>query len=163
MILWKSSLPYTLETWFLSGGPAILIAVMVWLNVSKRQDCLRDMENTLRTREDLEKLKNTINYNMKTAIIFIILFAVSMIVIIFYNKSQFPFNPYRAFITGNHFILLGIFSLIASQFSRVSEKKLKNLMVDSTDPLIGDTYRRWLKEWKQIRLQLSEVEEPGQE
>lgn len=157
--LWKGSLSYTIETWFLSLAPAIMIAVMLWLNVRKRRNCLKDLGNTLRTREHLKSLQETINYNMRSAIIFIILFAVAMVIIIFYNKHQFPFSPYRAFITGNHFMLLGIFSLIASQFSRISEKKLRNLTVDSTDPLIGDTYQRWLREWKQIRLTLSDIEE----
>ncbi len=157
--LWKGSLPHTLDTWFLSIGPAIMIAVMVWLNVRKRHDCLKDMGDTLRTREHLEKLKATINYNMKSAVIFSVLFTVSMAIIVFYSKSRYPFSPYRGFVMGNHFMLLGIFSLIGSQISRVSEKKLKRLKVDSTDPTIATTYQRWLKEWKGIRLKLSDIEE----
>ncbi len=157
--LWKSSLPYTLDTWFLSVGAGIMIAVMLWLNVRKRQDFIRETGGVLRTREHLKKLRDTIHYNMKSAIIFIVLFAVSMAIIIFYTKGRYPLSPSRAFVTGNHFMILGIFSLIASQISRVSEKKLKRLKVDSTDPVIETTYKRWLKEWRQVRLKLSDIEE----
>ena len=44
-----------------------------------------------------------------------------MAIIIFYTKGRYPLSPSRAFVTGNHFMILGIFSLIASQISRVSE------------------------------------------
>lgn len=119
-------------------------------SVSKIKAVLKETGGTIMSMSDLEIVKEVINLNMKLAIYYIVFYVMVIIVlgIMVLNKLLaqaililFPF---------------GVITLIIGLWGKRYENKIRNMEVKAGDPEIKETFERYLKEWKEPKIQLSE-------
>lgn len=117
----------------------------------KNMQVHRETNGVIRSQLDLDKTKEAINMGMRFAIIYIGVFVVFIVLLILAWRGGEPFlrGVLMMFIFGIVTLPLGI---IGKRF----EKKIRNMNVESDDPMIGQKFREYLKMWDQPRLQLPE-------
>jgi ABC-type bacteriocin/lantibiotic exporter with double-glycine peptidase domain len=130
-------------------GCSVGIALLFHLYaVSKIKFVLKETSGTIMSINDLELIKEVINLNMKLAIYYIVFYVMLIVVlgIMVMNKLfleviliLFPF---------------GVITLVIGLMGKKYENKIRNMEVKSGDPKIKETFERYLKEWKEPRLQL---------
>jgi glucan phosphoethanolaminetransferase (alkaline phosphatase superfamily) len=132
-------------------GCSVGIALIFHLySVSKIKFVLKETGGVIMSMNDLEMVKEVINLNMKLAIYYIIFYVILIIVL-----SIMVLNRLLAqaiFIL----FLFGVITLIIGLSGKTYENKIKNMEVKAGDPEIKKTFERYLKEWKEPRIQLSE-------
>jgi len=55
-----------------------------------------------------------------------------------------------------HFLIFGVATLPFGIWSKKVEDRFRAMKVECTDPSVETTFARWLVEWKQPRLRVSE-------
>lgn len=118
--------------------------------VSKIKFVLKETGGTIMSVNDLEMVKEVINLNMKLAIYYIVFYVMLIIVLgmLVLNKLLMQASIIL--------FLFGIITLIIGLWDKKYENKIRNMEVKSGDPEIDKTFERYLKEWSEPRLQLSE-------
>ncbi len=97
---------------------------------------------------DLETIKEVINLNMKLAVYYIVFFILLIVVlgVLVLNKL---FKEAALIL-----FLFGVITLIIGLWGKTYENKIRNMEVKTDDPEIRETFERYLKEWREPRLQL---------
>jgi glucan phosphoethanolaminetransferase (alkaline phosphatase superfamily) len=118
--------------------------------VSKIKFVLKETGGTIMSMNDLELVKEVINLNMKLAIYYIVFYVMLIIVlgILVLNKLIIEASIIL--------FLFGVITLFIGLWGKTYENKIKNMEVKAGDPEIKKTFERYLKEWKEPRIQLSE-------
>ncbi len=118
--------------------------------VSKIKTALKETGGVIMSMSDLEIIKEVINLNMKLAVYYIIFFIVLIIIlgVLALNKL---FKE-AAFIL----FLFGVITLIIGLWGKTYENKIRNMEVKTDDPEVKETFDKYLEEWGEPRLQLSE-------
>ncbi len=116
---------------------------------SKIKTVLRETNGIIMSMNDLEKVKEVINLNMKLAVYYIVFFVLLIIIlgVLALNKL---FKEAAIIL-----FLFGVITLIIGLLGKTYENKIRNMEVKTDNPEIKETFERYLKEWTEPRLQLS--------
>jgi len=104
----------------------------------------------IKTRQELELVKDVINLSMRLAIFYILLFVLFLIfvVMLFINGAAG-----RAI---GILFLFGIITLPIGLIGKHFENKIRTMEVQSEDPELATKFQHYLKEWNSARFQLSD-------
>lgn len=143
---------YDLHTWYLSGLPFVLAVAMSLASNAKFDGVLRDLGGTIRSQVDLEAVKEAINLSMVLALAYIGVWVAMLAATGLFVASG------RTTMRGliGHVFAFGVSTLPFGLWSKAVEKRFRAMKVEATDPAVGEKWRRWLKEWGQARLKLSD-------
>lgn len=131
-------------TWYLIVVPILSAAIMHAANTSRMNKTYAAIKGTIRTRMDLNLVRDAINLSMKLAVMYIALFG-------------FVFLLRISIFTGAaHLFVFGIVTLPLGLWSRMAERTIKTLQVESDNPEIEKKYREFLVKWEQPRIKLPE-------
>lgn len=117
-------------------------------SISKIQILLRETKTVIRCRRDLLAVKDVINLNMKLAILYIVLFIGVFIIAVHLFVTNSPLSGAA---------ILFIFGTITLPFGLIGkhfENKIKSMEIQSSEPDIEETFKRYLVQWKQARFKL---------
>jgi hypothetical protein len=139
-------------TWYLSAVP-VLVAVILSLAGNKRlNDTYRRLGGVVRTRSQLVVVRGSINQNKALAFAYLglwILFTAVLAIAVVAGLTVFKGAV-------GHFLVFGLATLPFGLWSKKVEDRFRAMRVDSDDPSVEGTFARWLVEWKQPRLRVSE-------
>jgi hypothetical protein len=110
------------------------------------------LQGRIRTREDLQMIKEVINLNMRMAIAYIVFWFLLIAVLIWTVVARLLLFPQAITV----FFLFGVITLPLGLVGKSFEKKVHALRAESGDAALEETFHRWLKEWKEPRFQLPE-------
>lgn len=110
------------------------------------------LKGRIRTREDLQTVKEGIDLNMRMAIAYIVFWFLLIAVLTWTVVVRLLLFPQAITV----FFLFGVITLPLGLIGRSFEKKVHALRVESGDSAMEETFRRWLKAWKEPRFQLPE-------
>ncbi len=133
----------------------LIIAVVVSLTfqiaiIIRMRTVYNKLGGIIRTNWDLKRVKSVINLSMKLAILYIVFFAILIIILIYL---------YFVKIRIESIIVLFFFGISILPFSilgRYFEKKIKTMKVDAKDPQIEEKYHRYIEQWNKARFQVSD-------
>ena len=141
-----------IDSWFLSVAPIIIMAAMHICNMKMMNKADAALNGVIRSRQDLELVRDAINVSMILAMMFIAMFVILLLAgacLIFFKQMHF-------LVFAAHIFIFGVVTLPMGLFGMTREKAIKNLCVESTDPEIAEKYARYLKQWKEPRLTLAD-------
>ena len=130
-------------------APLLVAAVMHAYNVFKCRAVIQATGGVLRTRRDLAPLREAVNASMMLAIAYIALFVLLIVMLAVRVLAGGAFTEAAGVL-----FWFGVITLPLGLWGKKHEKKIQNLAVESTDPEVEATYRRWLAQWKEPRLRL---------
>jgi len=117
--------------------------------ISKIKTVLRETNGIIMSMNDLEKVKEVINLNMKLAVYYIVFVILLFIILAFLAFNQL----FKQAILILFFF--GVITLIVGLWGKTYENKIRNMEVKTDNPEIKETFEKYLKEWNEPRLQLS--------
>ncbi len=130
-------------------GCSIVIALIFHLYaVSKIKMVLKETNGVIMSMNDLEKVKEVINLNMKLAVYYIIFFALLVLILGVLALNKLFMEAVLIL------FLFGVTTLFIGLWGKTYENKIRNMEVKTEDPGIKETFQRYLKEWGEPRLQL---------
>jgi|GEM_PF-2882554 hypothetical protein len=141
------------NTWYIVVSAAALYGLVASLGTWRLDASFKPLNGTFKSYDQLESVKGSINLNMTLAILLLVyagmylFFLMAMVGI--GTLSFFTATIYMA-----TFSLAGF--LCAKLWFLKVEKRAKATQVVSEDPRVRQTWERWLKEWKELRLRLSD-------
>lgn len=139
-------------TWYLSAVP-VLVAVIISLTGNKRlNETYRRLGGVIRTRSQLVVVRGCINQNKALAFTYLglwVLFTAALVLAVVSGLAVFKGAV-------GHFLIFGVATLPLGLWSKKVEERFRAMKVESTDPSVETTFARWLVEWKQPRLRVSE-------
>ncbi len=139
-------------TWYLSVVP-ILVAVAISLaGNTKLDDTYRRLGGVIRTRSEMVVVRGSINRNKALALAYLGLWVLFTAVLVLAVISGLTVLKGAA----GHFLIFGLATLPFGLWSKKVENRFKTMRVESDDPSMEATYARWLVEWRQPRLRVSE-------
>lgn len=137
--------------WPLVVVPTVLYCVLILVGSRKLAAAYQSLGGRITSEEDLSVIKKAINQNMMLAIIL-------LVIVLGYIGGMFylALNGYISFLRAAAYMpILPIAGLICSLlYARKIEKRAKNMTVTAENPQIRETYRRWVKQWNELRLRL---------
>jgi len=116
--------------------------------VSKIKFVLQETKGIIMSINDLEMVKEVINLNMKLAVYYIVFF-ILLIVILGVLALNKLFKEAALIL-----FLFGVITLTIGLWGKTYENKIRNMEIKTEDPEIEETFKRYLKEWNEPRLQL---------
>ena len=132
-------------------GCSVGIALIFHLYaVSKIKTALKETNGMIMSMNDLEIVKEVINLNMKLAVYYIVFFVLLIVILAVLVLNR---------LLGEAALILflfGVTTLTIGLWGKTYENKIRNMEVKTDDPEIKETFERYLAEWAEPRLQLSE-------
>ena len=141
-----------LLNWKLAALPTLVYCAVGFAGTRRLEATLNDLGGRLRSRSDLAALRGAINLNMALALLLALIYGLYFMLLLFHLFTSRI--PLATFIVYNAFMPLTGAVCSRLYFQRVEERARK-LTVFAGDPEIEETYRRWLKQWREPRLRLS--------
>ena len=141
-----------LQHWRLAFFPTLTYCGVGFAGTLLLQKSLNELGGALRSAADLPILRRAINVNMALAVSLFVLISLYTLALTFYLLAGW--FSFTTFIAYSVFLTTAAVPFNKLYFVRV-ERRARNLPVFSHDPEVEATYRRWLKEWSEPRLQLS--------
>jgi hypothetical protein len=139
---------YDTSTWYLSVVPVALAILISFVANTKLSSTVKALGGKVRTRLDLQPIKEAINLNKLLAWIYIAVWLGQILLVIL-----FAFNGQTTFKGAiGHVFVFGVVTLPFGLWSKSVEKRFKGMVIESNDPLVGQTWQRWLVEWRQASL-----------
>lgn len=118
--------------------------------VSKIKTALRETNGVIMSMNDLQIIKEVINLNMKLAVYYIVFFILLIVILgVLVINQLFKEAAMILFI-------FGVITLIVGLWGKAYENKIRNMEVKTDDPEVKRTFERYLTEWAEPRLGLSE-------
>lgn len=141
-----------LESWYLSGVPAVAAVLLsVWAS-RQMKSVLARMAGGLRRHDQLPQVRGAIEANMRQAALFVLLYGLLLVALFAgYAKEWITLGS-----AGLHLLAFGVVTGPFGLWTRQFEKGLQTLDTTGAEPGVAEVYARWLREWKQPRLSLSE-------
>lgn len=118
--------------------------------VSKIKTALRETNGMIMSMNDLEIVKEVINLNMKLAVYYIVFFILLIAILGVLVLNQL-FKEAALIL-----FLFGVITLIIGLWGKTYENKIRNMEIKTDDPEVKKTFERYLAEWAEPRLGLSE-------
>ena len=135
----------------------IILGCSVWVAlvfhfyaVSKIKTALRETGGMIMSMNDLEIVKEVINLNMKLAVYYIVFFIVLIVIL-----GVLALNKLFKEATLILFVF-GVITLVIGLWGKTYESKIRNMEIKTDDPEVKETFDRYIKEWAEPRLGLSE-------
>ncbi len=141
-----------IETWYLSAAPIAIYSIICWVNAAKINRVFQETGRAIRFDRDLQLVREAINFNMMWAVIaggFYLLYFFAM-------AYQLATGGLTAYVAGFHFTALALVTYVGGRKSKKLEAELKTMHVASADPGLRFTYDRWIRQWGEARLRLSD-------
>jgi glucan phosphoethanolaminetransferase (alkaline phosphatase superfamily) len=118
--------------------------------VSKIKNALKETDGVIMSINDLETVKEVINLNMKLAVYYIVFFVVLIVVL-----GVLALNRLFKEATLILFVF-GVITLFVGLWGKTYENKIRNMEIKTDNPEIKETFERYISEWAEPRLGLSE-------
>jgi glucan phosphoethanolaminetransferase (alkaline phosphatase superfamily) len=135
---------------FVIFGCAVGIALVFhFYAVSKIKKVLQETNGIIMSMNDLEKVRDVININMKLAVYYIVFVILLFIILAILAFNRFFGQAIRIL------FFFGVITLIVGLWGKTYENKIRNMEVKTDNPEIKETFERYLKEWAEPRWQLS--------
>ena len=135
----------------------IILGCSVWVAlafhfyaVSKIKTALRETGGMIMSMNDLEIVKEVINLNMKLAVYYIVFFVLFVVILGVLALNQL-FKEAALIL-----FVFGVITLMVGLWGKTYENKIRNMEVKTDDPEVKRTFERYLTEWAEPRLGLSE-------
>ncbi len=139
-------------TWYLSAVP-VLAAIFISLAGNRKlNDTYRSLGGVVRTKGQLVVVRRSINRNKALAFVYLglwVLFTAVLAIAVATGLTVFKG-------AAGHFLVFGLATLPFGLWSKKVEDRFRAMRVESDDPSVESTFARWLVEWKQPRLRVSE-------
>ncbi|MDI6738961.1 MAG: hypothetical protein QME74_01180 [Candidatus Edwardsbacteria bacterium] len=133
------------------AAPVAAALVMHLLMIMRIQAIVPGLNGAIRDRQSLMRVKELINLSMKLAIFYIALYVLFILALVALVTNGMPL--FRA--VGCLF-WFGVITLPMGLIGKHFEKKIRGMSVESPDPDLGNTFQRWLAQWREARYQLPE-------
>ena len=118
--------------------------------VSKIKDALRETGGVIMSMNDLEIIREVINLNMKLAVYYILFFVVLIVILGFLALNKL-FKEATLIL-----FVFGVITLFVGLWGKTYENKIRNMEIKTDDSEVKETFDRYLCEWAEPRLRLSE-------
>lgn len=125
-----------------------LALVFHFYSFLKIKAALKETGGVISSMNDLEIIKQVINLNMKLAVYYMVFF-ILIIVLLAVMVLNGLFKEAMLIL-----FILGVSTLIIGLLGRTYENKIRNMEVKTDNPEVKKTFERYLKEWREPRLQL---------
>jgi ABC-type Fe3+ transport system permease subunit len=132
----------------------IFIIVALGMQIySNRKNALvySQTRGVIKSRQDLQMVKNAISLSMKLAVIYILLFVLFILLM--------GLSAARGGSLGRAALCLFIFGVVTLPIGLIGksyEKKIKTLRVEGDDPQVAEKFQQYLKQWNEARFGLSD-------
>jgi hypothetical protein len=127
-------------------GIAVLVALgFHGLMVRQITSLVERTKGVIRTRQDLQAVKDVISSNMKMAVAYIVFWVLLIAVLVGMVATQRLLFSQALTV----FFLFGVITLPIGLIGRHFEKKIRALKVESGDPALDETFQRYLVQWKE--------------
>lgn len=141
-----------ISTWYLSALPVLFFLGTGLAGTRKLEAVLRRPDSAIRSAADLRIVRGAINLNMRLAVLLLVEFVCDLCLLGYLVVSERILFGVALF----HLIMLGVASYASSFYVRRVERDFRKLRVESGDPAVGATLGRWLHQWHEVRLTLSD-------
>jgi hypothetical protein len=131
---------------------ASVLAAVVFhgLSVYRIESLREKTKGVIRTRQDLQAVKDVISLNMRMAIFYILFWLLLIAVLVGMVVTAMIAFPQALMV----FFLFGVITLPMGLIGKHFEKKIHSLKVESGDPALSETFQRYLVQWKEPRFSL---------
>lgn len=141
-----------LPTWFVSAIPATFVMGCALSAVAELRRAGRLLGGELRGRDDLDVVQTAIVTSLRTGAVMATVYGLFLVV----NCGMALAGTFSVRVAIAHVVAFSVLLLPLVPVLLVAESRLKRLEVVSRDPSIGTTYETWLREWRELRVNLSE-------
>lgn len=131
--------------WILLGIAVLVALGFHGLMVGQITSFVERTNGVIRTRQDLQSVKDVISSNMKMAVAYIVFWALLIAVLVGMVATQHLLFSQALTV----FFLFGVITLPIGLIGKHFEKKIHALKVESGDPVLGETFQRYLVQWKE--------------
>lgn len=130
---------------------SVLVALVFHgLSVYRIESLREKTKGVIRTRQDLQAVKDVISLNMRMAIFYILFWLLLIAVLVGMVVTAMIAFPQALMV----FFLFGVITLPMGLIGKHLEKKIHSLKVESGDPALAETFQRYLVQWKEPRFSL---------
>jgi hypothetical protein len=137
---------------FVLAASVLVALVFHGLSVYRIESLREKTKGVIRTRQDLQAVKDVISLNMRMAIFYILFWLLLIAVLVGMVVTAMIAFPQALMV----FFLFGVITLPMGLIGKHFEKKIHSLKVESGDPALAETFQRYLVQWKEPRFQLPE-------
>jgi hypothetical protein len=130
---------------FVLAASVLVALVFHGLSVYRIESLLEKTEGVIRTKQDLQAVKDVISLNMRMAIFYILFWLVLIAVLVGMVVTALIAFPKALMV----FFLFGVITLPMGLIGKHFEKKIHSLKVESGDPTLAETFQRYLVQWKE--------------
>ena len=141
-----------LLNWKLAALPTLVYCAVGFAGTRRLETTLNALGGAIRSRSDLAALGGAINLNMALALSLGLIYGLYFATLLFQLFTSRI--PLPTFIFYNAFMPMTGAACSRLYFQRVEERARK-LTVSASDREIEETYRRWIKQWREPRFRLS--------
>jgi hypothetical protein len=141
-----------LRTWPVAFFPVLILCSLASWASRRIAATLDELGDTIRSRHDLSLLRRAINLNMATAMLLLILGAL-YIALLHYSMRAGHISSNRTLAAYAAFSALSFMACHKLRISPV-ERRAREMTILCDDPGVEETYRRWLRQWREARLWL---------
>lgn len=143
---------YDVSTWYISVGAVAMAVLISTIANAHLLDAMRRVEGKVRWFRDLAPLRDAINFNKRLAWAYISLWLILILVLVL--AVTVGLTPFRGAV--GHVFAFGVLTLPSSLWTKQVEKKFKGMPVESDDPVVATTFRRYLLDWGKPSLAIPE-------
>ena len=139
-----------MEYYQLPAWSAIIIAALMHLyNIAKSRGMIQQTKGIIRTSRDLQLVREVINLSMQLAIYYIAMSVLLLAVLSYLVISGL------SFITAmGQLFVFGIVTLPMGLIGKHFEDRVRRMEIQPPDPVLQETYSRYLAQWKEPRFKL---------
>lgn len=132
------------------AAATLAIAMQAW-NIVEIKKTVKLTNGIIASAADLKPVRNAINLSMQLAMGYIALFLLLVLILAAQYFSGLPFGKVIAQLS-----VFGIFTLPVSIIGKGYEEKIRNMKIQTSDPIIKQAFLRYLVQWKEPRFKLPE-------
>jgi hypothetical protein len=130
---------------FVLAASVLVALVFHGLSVYRIESLREKTKGVIRTRQDLQAVKDVISLNMRMAIFYILFWLLLIAVLVGMVVTTMIAFPQALMV----FFLFGVITLPMGLIGKHFEKKIHSLKVESGDPKLAETFQRYLVQWKE--------------
>jgi hypothetical protein len=141
-----------MEYYRVPAWSAIIIAALMHLyNIAKSRGLMRQTKGIIRTSRDLQLVREVINLSMQLAIYYIAMSLLLLAVLAYLVISGLSFITAMV-----QLFVFGIITLPMGLIGKHFEDQVRRMEVRPPDPVLQETYDRFLAQWKEPRFKLTD-------
>jgi hypothetical protein len=140
-----------MASWSYSVLPALVVGLTSLIGTFKLRSTLTTL-GSVKSPADLPIVRNAINLNMRFASAILVGWALYLVMLFCLVLSQ----RLWIIVALCHLAIFGFLSSIIGLYSLKVERSFRKMPVRASDPFVALTFERWIKEWRSLRMQLSD-------